>query len=36
MSAVEFTVYRIHEGAFTAVWDLMDTAALLDQIRGTV
>lgn len=32
--AAEFTVYRIHDGAFTAVWDLMDTAALLDQIRG--
>jgi len=30
----EFTVYQVRAGQFSAVWDLADMAAALDQIRA--
>jgi predicted ester cyclase len=33
ISITEFTVYQVRSAKFVAVWDLSDTAVLLDQLR---
>ena len=33
VSVSEFTLYRVEDGKFAEVWDLLDMQSLLDQIR---